>query len=152
MKSVRKITPNDTYFIRQLVLRNGMDLPCEFDGDFEDKAIHLGAFNNDTLVGIVSLMKHEVLAMATCQYQLRGMATLKEVRGQGYGTLLIQRALEILKERQVSCVWCNARLKAVGFYKKHGFELHGNAFDIPGVGSHYKMIKTLNDVKNETHN
>jgi len=37
----------------------------------------------------------------------------------------------------------NARIKAVGFYEKLGYCIHGNAFEILGVGAHVKMIKKI---------
>jgi len=36
-------------------------------------------------------------------------------------------------------LWCKARQNAVGFYKACGWNVVGEAFDIPGIGQHYKM-------------
>ena len=74
------------------------------------------------------------------QYQLRGMATLEKVRGQGAGKALIKKALHLLKEKEVFLLWCNARVIAADFYKKLGFKIVGDAFEVPQIGTHYKMF------------
>ena len=49
----------------------------------------------------------------------------------------------ILKEKDTVLVWCNARVKAIDFYKKQGFTIHGDKFDIPLIGAHYMMYKPI---------
>jgi predicted GNAT family N-acyltransferase len=46
-------------------------------------------------------------------------------------------------ERAGHMIWCNARLSAVRFYEKLGFETRGDEFDIPDVGPHVVMWRTL---------
>ena len=40
-------------------------------------------------------------------------------------------------------VWCNARINAVAFYKKEGFKIIGDEFEIPDIGPHFLMAKNL---------
>jgi hypothetical protein len=43
----------------------------------------------------------------------------------------------------IDCLWCNARIIAVDFYKKQGLETFGEQFEIPLVGNHYVMFKKI---------
>jgi len=118
-------------------------LPFEFNGDFDKDTIHLGAFKNDQLIAVSSYMKASNKNFNGNQYQLRGMATLKEYQGFGAGKLMLQKAVQILKEKSNNILWCNARIAAVDFYKKHGFQTFGEKFDILYVGEHYVMLKEI---------
>jgi GNAT superfamily N-acetyltransferase len=77
-------------------------------------------------------------------WQLRGMATDPDFRGAGVGTRLLAHAEAALAKRSdFRQIWCNARSAAVGFYRKQGWTVVSDEFQIPGVGPHYKMTKTL---------
>lgn len=140
---IKKIRTEETYFIRKKILRKGTDKPCQFNGDFDDKTFHLGAYKQNKLVGIATFMKQSNNLLFGSQYQLRGMATLSEVRGLGFGNLLLETAFEKLKKKNVEYLWCNAREVAVKFYQKNGFEILGTSFEIEGIGTHFKMCKKL---------
>ena len=71
------------------------------------------------------------------------MATLPEVRGRGYGGLLLERCIEHAVNHGDRRMWCNARAGAVGFYRRYAFRTSGDAFEIPGIGEHYLMSRTL---------
>ena len=143
MIEIRKIQPEETYAIRLEVLRNGMDLPVQFSGDEDIKTFHLGIFEDHKLKGICSFMETVNALFETPQFQLRGMATLFEDRGKGFGRLLLLKGIEILKDKGVKTLWCNARVNAVDFYIKLGFLQNGTSFNIPQVGAHYKLYKIL---------
>lgn len=143
MNSIKKISAEETYLIRKKVLRKNIDLPYKLKGDFDENSIHFGAFKDSEIVGVVSFMEFSTDVIEGFQYQLRGMATLSEVRGEGFGQLLIAKGAEVLKEKGVKNVWCNAREVAIGFYKKNGFTIIGDLFYIEKVGVHYKMVKKL---------
>lgn len=140
---IKKIKTEDTYLIRKEVLRKGIDLPYKFVGDFDDKTYHLGAFFNDKQVGIVTLMKSENNNFVDNQYQLRGMATLTEVRGKGIGKQIVNEALSLLRNDGVTTLWCNAREEAFSFYKGLGFSIVGESFIVEKVGVHYVMTIDL---------
>jgi len=143
LNSIKEISVEKIYTIRKSVLRENIDLPHKFNGDLEKDTFHLGAFKKEELVGIVSFMKTETKEIKGNQYQLRGMATLIKVRGEGFGNLLITAGVDILREKGINVVWCNAREKAIGFYKKNGFEIVGESFNIDKVGIHYKMKRNV---------
>ncbi|TYP96728.1 ribosomal protein S18 acetylase RimI-like enzyme [Tenacibaculum adriaticum] len=144
MKSIKNITAEETYSIRKEVLRKGIDLPYEFNGDFDKDTFHLGAYKNGELVGVVSFMRVKCDSLKGNQYQLRGMATLSKARGLGFGRLLINTATNELKKKEVDFIWCNAREVALKFYENNGFKILGDSFEIDKVGTHFKMYKNLN--------
>lgn len=142
---VRRISHKDTYKIRQLILRpNGTEKDCHFEGDNEDQTFHLGAFVDSQLVSIASFFfeRHPKFD-EPYQFRLRGMATLNEHRMKGLSSALLNRGFPIVKQNQCHLVWCNARLEAVGFYLKNGFEKVSEEFDVPNIGPHILMVKKL---------
>lgn len=143
MVSVKKISTEETYFLRLEVLRKGIDLPHKFKEDFDVATFHLGVFEGEKLMSIGSFIKNELEALKGSQYQLRGMATLPEGRGKGYGKLLLDEASEELKTMSIEKLWCNAREEAVKFYEKSGFQIFGEEFMVNKVGPHYKMCRSL---------
>ena len=143
MIEVKEITAQETYNIRQEILRKNIDLPVQFSGDFDANTFHLGVYEDAILVGISSFMKTSNAAFDSEQYQLRGMATIVNARGKGYGRLMLNKAFEILKERGVNLMWCNAREVALDFYVKQGFHMKGKPFDIKGIGIHLVLFKKV---------
>ncbi|MDO9595684.1 MAG: GNAT family N-acetyltransferase [Lutibacter sp.] len=143
MIQIKEISAEETFPIRLEVLRKNIPLPYEFDGDFDKETIHLGAFKNDKLIAVSSFMKASNKNFEGNQYQLRGMATLKEYQGFGAGKLMLEKAAQILKEKNSQVLWCNARIAAVEFYKKQGFQTFGEKFEISYVGEHYVMLKEM---------
>lgn len=143
MISIKKISAEETYQIRLEVLRKNIPLPYKFQGDLDLETFHLGAFKNNKLIAVSSFMKVANKNLNGTQYQLRGMATLKEYQGLGAGKLMMQHAFLVLNKLQVNCLWCNARVQAVPFYEKLGLQTFGERFEIEFVGEHYVMFKYL---------
>jgi len=145
MIEIRKIKAIETYPIRLEVLRKNIPLPYKFEGDLDSETFHLGVFKNDMLIAVSSYMKVKNKNFRGNQYQLRGMATLKGYRGFGAGKLMLQEAFSMLKDYRIDYLWCNARIVAVDFYKKQGFQLYGDEFEVPIVGKHYVMFKKISN-------
>ena len=142
MVSVKKIRAEETFPLRLEVLRKNIDLPHQFDGDLDDETFHLGVFENEKLVCIGTFVKNAIEEIKGTQYQLRGMATATDVRGKGYGKLLLSFASDELLKRNIDFLWCNAREVAVQFYEKNQFQIIGGRF-VNKVGPHYKMYKEI---------
>ncbi|GAA4932208.1 GNAT family N-acetyltransferase [Algibacter agarivorans] len=142
---IKLINPEDTHQVRHPVLRSGMPMEsCIFDGDNFKTTIHLGLFDQVKLVGICSFFKNNRIDISeTPQYQLRGMAILKEYQGKGIGNLILSHGETLLKTKNIQIVWCNAREVAVNFYKKSEYKIIGKPFDIKNIGLHYAMYKKL---------
>ncbi len=148
---IKEITARETYPVRHPVLRAGRPIEdCAFDGDDLKTTIHLGVYSENGILAVASLMmNHNATILGLphlidqLQYQLRGMAVLEKMQGYGLGKKLLLHAEGLLRENQVAILWFNARIKAVPFYEKLGYQTIGDKFDIPSIGAHYKMYKEL---------
>jgi GNAT superfamily N-acetyltransferase len=77
-------------------------------------------------------------------YQLRGMATAPGWQRRGLGKNLLVYSENSIADLGVgSIIWCNARLGALDFYLRQGWTRASEVFEIPGVGPHYRLSKTL---------
>ena len=87
---------------------------------------HFGLFLDDQLISIISLF------ITHGEAQFRKFATLKEFQGCGYGTLLLNKIIDISKDYGVSKIWCNARVEKSGYYKKFGLSPTNKKFQRGG--------------------
>jgi L-Ala-D/L-Glu epimerase len=144
---VRLISAADTLPIRWLILRPGFPRETAiFPGDELATTMHFGSFAaTDSLVGVASIYSAAMPEQPEIQkaWQLRGMATLPEVRGSGHGRDLVAACVEAAQNAGGEIIWCNARVVAHAFYAKHGWETMGPEFDIPTVGPHFRMWRRL---------
>lgn len=143
MIRIEEISAEDTYPIRKNILRKNMSLSHVMHGDLDPETLHLGVFAEEELVCIGSFMKASFEGLSGSQYQLRGMAAREESQGKGFGKLLLERAELILSGKGIDIIWCNARITAVEFYEKLGYQAMGKQFEVPQVGAHFKMFKVL---------
>ena len=145
MHSIKQIPSRQTFEVRQPVLRPGKPVEsCIFDGDDLSTTAHFGIYDNDTLVGVVSVFKSKShLFDEENQFQLRGMAVLDSHQKQGIGEKLVHKAEEYISNNAGKLIWFNAREIAVGFYNRMGYNTTGDPFDIGDIGAHYVMFKNL---------
>jgi GNAT superfamily N-acetyltransferase len=141
---IKLITAAETLSLRQRVLREGYPIAeCRFQGDEATTTFHVGNFAGDELVCIASVMQQNEsrfgLFNDQVSFQLRGMASEEAVRGQGFGTAVLDACVKECWARGGNVLWCNARIAATGFYQKQGFTLHPEKFNLPGVGWHQVM-------------
>jgi GNAT superfamily N-acetyltransferase len=141
---VKYISLNQVLPLRSKVLRNGLELEqCIFPTDHIEGIFHLGFFSGEDITSIATFFWEDYPDQPVGGVRLRGMATHPDHAGKGQGAALINFAINELKSQNASYIWCNARKIAVGFYKKLGFEIISDEFDIPGIGPHFNMIKPL---------
>ena len=145
MKYIKEITAEETYPVRHPVLRAGKPIEsCRFDGDDLKSTKHFGIFIDGKLSGVVSLLeKVNPLFATNNQFQLRGMGVVEEQRRNGYGEDLVNHCEDYIRNKGGALIWFNARIIAMPFYKKLGYESIGDAFDLADVGTHYVMSKTI---------
>lgn len=143
MQVVKKITALETYIVRQEVLRKGKPIEtCHFNGDDDTTTTHFGLFENENIIGVVSVFKtNSLLFLEKTQFQIRGMAVLENFQSKGYGEQLLKAAEKFCWQEKANLIWFNAREKAVSFYKKSGYTVLGDSFNIPDVGIHFVMFK-----------
>lgn len=107
-------------------------------------AFHVGVFDQDTLVGSVSLLSEDQAGGVTPgTWRLRGMVTHPDWRGREVGTRALAFALAELQRLGAGLVWCDGRTSALRFYHRHGFQTVGEEFETPGTGPHYRLIRSL---------
>lgn len=146
MIEVRRVSAEEVRPLRRRVLRAGRpDASVEFESDDAEDAFHAGAFVDGRLAAVATVVRRpppddpaEVRA-----WQVRGMATEPDARGRGLGGRLLERCLEHVERSGGELVWCNARIRAVAFYERHGFEREGDVFDIVDIGPHVRMRRRV---------
>lgn len=153
---IKSIPAKDTRPLRQQILRPECTVEqLVYPGDDQPESGHLGAFVDDTLVGILSWMPEAPLAFETQAnitlnteahwIRLRGVAVLESHQGIGIGKTLVDSALQHIQtsQKKTSLVWCTARKKALPLYIKTGFILCGDEFEIKGIGPHFYMERPV---------
>jgi GNAT superfamily N-acetyltransferase len=105
---------------------------------------HFAALAGEEVLAVGSVMAdghpHEP---APGDWRVRGMATVPECRGQGFGARVLA-ALESHAEAEGGKrLWCNARIGARSFYEQAGWVVEGGEYEIPGIGIHLLMTKEL---------
>lgn len=141
---LKTITSQETWPVRHPVLRKGRPLEDVYmEADNMPTTFHLGMYHKEHIVGVASFMEDSFKDFTGKQFRLRGMAVLPEYRKKGLAELLLKKGEQLLKEKQCTLLWFNAREVAVNFYKSIGYEIVSGIFDIPKVGPHYRMKKQL---------
>lgn len=143
---VKPILAAETLTIRWMILRPGF--PPEtaiFEGDNAQTTQHFGGFIGDRLVGVASIYQIPSPDRVTVlrAWQLRGMATLPDVRGLGVGKALVVACESSVRDSGDTLLWCNARTSAIDFYAQLGWTVSSDEFDIPTVGPHRRMLREI---------
>ena len=145
MPEIKEIAAAATFPVRHPVLRPGKAIDtCRFDGDELVTTKHFGLYVAHTLVAVISIFESKSKFFAEDrQFQIRGMAVLEAYRKQRLGEQLVAHVEKYVGGQQGELIWFNARETAVGFYKKLGYAIIGDPFNIEDIGSHYTMFKNL---------
>jgi ADP-ribose pyrophosphatase len=132
--SVRRASVPEILDLRWRVLRAGRPRDTAHLSDDDDATRHWALTEGDAVVGCVSVMAApEPDGAAT--WQLRGMAVDPSLQGTGRGTELLHGCMHAVD----APMWCNARIRAVPFYRRAGWRVTSETFDIPNVGPHQRM-------------
>jgi GNAT superfamily N-acetyltransferase len=139
--------------VRARILRAGMDpATAHFPGDENSKSVHAVARLSGQVVGVGSLIPEAIGDRPALR--LRGMAVEAEFRGQGIGSAILERLLEVSHARadeisstasgagEYQLIWCLARVGARSLYERHGFVAVGAEFVIEGIGAHVQMSRS----------
>ena len=131
--------------LRRQVLRPGQPWgSVDHDYDSWPGTFHVAAFGPRGEVAACASFHpdtapHRPASAADKTWRLRAMASLPEVRGQGYGAAALRYGIAEIRRRGGTLLWCNARSVAVGFYERLGFSIVGDEFEISPIGPHYVM-------------
>ena len=141
---IRQVSTEEIRPLRHRILRPGQGFEeTLYPGDDLAETVHLGAFEGERLVGIASLYREDRAGGPAGGWRLRGMATDADVRGTGFGAAVLSGCVDHVTTSGGSELWCNARLSAVGFYRRAGFEVVSEEFDVLGIGAHVVMARTV---------
>lgn len=120
--------------IRTRVFIEEQNVPEELEWEDSDiDAIHLIVKKNNYYVATARLLKSG---------QIGRMAVLKPYRNYGIGKMMLQELLSIAITMSMKNLFLNAQIEAIDFYKKNGFQEHGDIFDDAGI-QHIRMDKNL---------
>lgn len=143
---VRSITAAETRPLRSEILRPGQPPgSLVYPGDDAPGSFHAGAYLDGALVGIATVYPEPMPHIPGADldpasaFRLRGMATRTELQGRGIGRDVLGLCIDHVRASGADMLWCNARVVALGFYRRLGFQTIGDEFDIAGIGPHYVM-------------
>lgn len=124
--------------LRQRILREplGRILTSE-DLSLDANSIHVGAFFDGQLIGCLMLVP-----ISDSLFKMRQVAVDLDYQGQGVGQILVKFAEQLAVAKNIQSIELNARVTAVPFYLKLGYDLCGDVFEEVTI-PHRKMIKKL---------
>jgi len=134
MLSIEQIRPELTWRLRREVLYPESAL-YEMEMDEDKYGYHFAAFQGNDLVGVVSLFQDGD------DFQFRKFAVIAHAQGVGVGTALLNRITEFAVNDGARRIWCNARVSAIGFYLRFGFEHTGKLFSKHGFD--YEIMEKI---------
>ncbi len=141
---IHRVRAEDTRALRRRVLRPHQRLDELVDpGEEDPSTVFFAAHRGEEVVGTAALYREPLPGEAAAARRIRAMATAPEVRGQGVGELLLEACLDRARDDGATVVWCNARLGAVGFYRRYGFAVVSEPFDVEGIGPHVRMRRLV---------
>ena len=126
--------------LRNRILRPGLPAStAKFAGDDDPGTLHFAVTMDREVISCLSLYTSQW--QGSSAWQLRGMATDAAFQGQGLSGRLLDYAVAEAVVRQPSWpIWCNARVSAIGFYRKANWTVESEEFEIEGVGPHVRML------------
>jgi predicted GNAT family N-acyltransferase len=115
MLKIKNIQASETWELRHRVMAPNRP----FDSIkllMDEEGLHFGLFKEEKLISVISLFIEKDMA------QFRKFATEISEQNKGYGSILLNHVIEESIKNKVKNLWCNARMTALGFYEKFGFE------------------------------
>jgi GNAT superfamily N-acetyltransferase len=141
---VRQVPAAATASLRQRVLRPHQTIE-EMSLEGEEAAVYFGALEGGALLSTARVNPEPPPwePGAAGWWRLRGMATEPARRSEGLGGLVLAVAVDFAGDSGAVAMWCSARVPAVDFYRRAGFETRGGEWDEPPIGPHILMFRRL---------
>lgn len=144
---VEQVLAGVTLPLRQQVLRPHQRIVELADpSDDAPESGHFAAYDGSgAVVGTASVRRNPPPwdPADDAAWQLRGMATADGLRGRGVGAAVLQRAVAHVASLGGRLLWCNARLPALTFYRRAGFQTRGEQWVDPVIGPHVVMCRQV---------
>ncbi len=140
---VREIAAVETHDLRRRVLRDGSaGAVVVWDGDDADGTLHLGIEFDGEIVAISTWLDvPQPDGDADRAVQLRGMAVDPDLGPRGFGTRLVVVGCDRAHRHGARVVWAHARVTALGFYERLGFEVVGPVFETAATGLPHRLVR-----------
>ncbi|MFN2519148.1 MAG: GNAT family N-acetyltransferase, partial [Jatrophihabitantaceae bacterium] len=133
--------------LRRVVLRPHLRPDDPLPGDELADGVHFGAVDDvGTVLGTCFVYRDPCpwQPARSGAWRLRQMATAEAQRGRGIGRAVLETASAYVAAQGGLLLWCNARERAVPFYRHHGFAAYGDLFiDGHHVIPHQRMWREL---------
>lgn len=124
--------------LRDKILREPINLMFSEEELFlENEQIHVGCFDNETVLGCFSLVKLDGNIL-----KMRQVCVDTDQQQKGIGSKMMTFAEEWAINYGYTTMMCHARESAVPYYKNHGYQKEGKVFREVSL-PHYKMKKSL---------
>ena len=126
------------YAVRQEVFIREQGVPEDMELDECDPgAVHVLAYLNAQCIATARLVRLDAKSA-----QIGRMAVLVALRGQGIGTAMLKKLLELAMSEGISSLILHSQVSAVSFYEKLGFKADGPTYQEAGI-PHRNMILLL---------
>ena len=107
--------------------------------EFEDKSIRIVAYIDDKVIGHARLFIHDSSG------EITQVVVDHEYRGMKIGLGIMSRLIEKAKELKIKYITLDARVYAIEFYKRFGFETKGEEYISLKTGMPIiKMVQKFN--------
>ena len=141
---VLELTAAQTHPLRLAVLRRGT--PSRDVAFVEDElatTLHLGVELDGVVVAVSTwIHKSHPDLPSIPGAQLRGMATVPDLQGQGIGGELVETGVERMFGSGRDLIWARARDTALEFYERHGFVRRGPGYvDVVTGIPHHDIVR-----------
>ncbi len=152
---VRRMTAADVRPLRAAVLRPTAPIEKSiYPGDDDLSTFHAAAFDeNGTLMSVGTVIQQPPLNNTDAAalratgaeftpenaWRLRGMASLEEARGKGFGKAALLACIDYVRAQGGAIIWCYAREEAVGFYLRLGYVAASEPHPSPDHGDQVLM-------------
>lgn len=150
--TVARIPVEQTFPLRQAVLRPHEaveELALPGDGD-PTTAAFAAIDARGTVLSVARIARavppfpvDGLVPVGAPTWRLQGMATRPDARNQGIGAGVLAAAIDHVASRSEALVWCNARIPAIGFYRRAGFTTCGEEWVDPVIGPHIVMWRRV---------
>ena len=126
---------NDSKYIRETVFISEQQFTVEFD-DIDVISKHIVLYVNDKPIGVCRVYKDN-----EC-YVIGRVAILKEYRKDGYGSIIVKAAEDLIKSLGGNLIKLSAQVRIKTFYQKLGYKCIGEEY-LDEYCTHITMIKKI---------
>ncbi|NQV04993.1 GNAT family N-acetyltransferase [bacterium] len=111
-------------------------------GDHDSASMHFGAYRNDVLIGVATLIPAQVPG-AGSSVEVTGVAVEHGHRGRGIGHLLLDACIAAATDSGAASLTAAVPALAHGFFRHEGFGRVGDPYEAVDGTPHYRMARPL---------